>query len=403
MIKLLCKLFIKDYKNIESKEVRTRYGVFVGIFGIITNFLLATLKIILGILSFSTAILADGINNLMDSLSSILTIIGFKLSLKKADRDHPFGHQRIEYITSLLIAVLIIVVGVSLFKDSLIDLIDLIKNNTTNYLIDNPWLIYISLIISILVKLYQFVTYRTIGKLIKSDTIKADSIDSFNDILTTTGVLLSAILFVTTKGKVNIDSVVGLLISLYICISGIMLVKSTIDPLLGSNPTQDDIERIISIIESYDGVLGVHDLIIHNYGPQTNYVTVHVEVRGDETVQESHELIDKIERDFKLKTGLILTIHMDPVTINDEETNEYYEITKDILQQINTNLTFHDFQVKHDDEHIILNFDVVIPDNFTLPLDTFKQIVKQNFKEKNSKFIINMTVDEAHNSFKNER
>ena len=399
MFNLLYKIFIKDYKNLDDIKVRTRYGIFAGIFGIVTNILIALLKLIFGLLTFSIALISDGVNNLNDSLSSIITIVGFKVSSKEADKDHPFGHERYEYILSLIISLIIIVVGVSFLKDSIIQLYELLKYNTTNLIIDNYLIIIIILIFSILIKLFQFFLYNSIEKRIHSDAIRMDKKDSFNDIITTTGVLITIILYQTTNNRINLDSLMGILISSYIIISGILSTKDVIQPLIGTNPTKEEINKIMDMIKAYPNVLGVHDLIIHNYGPKVSFVTVHIEIDATLSVLEGHNIIDQIEKDFLEKYKINLTIHMDPYQ-RDELANKLIDITNSVLNEINPNITFHDFQY-HKDPYFI-HFDLVINDN-NIDLNNLKKELKNAYFELlNSDVKIDIIIDKYHNTYYDE-
>ena len=398
----IIKLFVKDYNNPSNPIVRKRYGIFAGIIGIVTNAVLSIVKIILGLIVMSNAVIADGINNLNDTLSSILTIIGFKISSKPADKDHPFGYKRFEYITGLIISFIILFAGITLFRESLTNLITLIKDHITSLNLEQPIIVYIILGSTLLIKLYQALIYHYIYHKIDSEAIKADMIDSLNDMITTSLTIISTLLFHLSNGSINIDNVVGILISLYIFYSGIMLIKDTIKPLLGSNPTDEEITKIISFIKSYDGVLGVHDLVIHNYGPGINYVTVHVEVSGEENIYKSHDLIDQIEMDFKKQYSYDITIHMDPV-LNNEETLKYYELLDNVIKEIDTNITFHDFRVRMDGDDITLLFDIVTPIDYKMTNEELIDKIYNLLKEKNTKIKVDIQIDNIHNRFIGEK
>ena len=351
---MLEKIFIKNYKDINNQKVRTKYAVLCSIFGIITNFILCIAKILLGLFTGSISIIADGIDNLSDCASSIATLIGFKLASMPPDPEHPFGHERIEYLTGMIISILIIIIGVMLGRTS----IDGIINKSTMN-IENFNILLIVLGSSILIKLFQFLYYRSVAKKIKSSTIKANSQDSFNDCIKTIVVLAAVI--VLKIWNINLDAWFGLAVSIYIIINGIKLVKEASSPLIGEKPSSDLISAITDKIMGYEGVLGYHDLVIHNYGPGKTFITVHVEVDSDGDILESHDMIDNIERDFMTDLNLSVTIHMDPIQVNDPLTNELQECTLSVLMEINPSVKFHDFRIVKGSTHINVLFDIVVP------------------------------------------
>ena len=397
MQKLLVKLFIKDYKNIKSKTVRAAYGALAGIVGIVSNIILAAIKMIIGTIALSPAIFADGVNNFSDGLSSIITIIGFKLSTKKADADHPFGHQRIEYITGLIISFLILTIGFSLFKESIVGVYDLIKGRSKPLDVSNKVVVIGCLLLSIAAKCWQASFYTKMGKAVESDTLQANAKDSLNDCITTSAVLISTIIYIATSGKINIDSLAGLIVSIFILISSVGLIKETINPLLGEIPSDEFIKTISDKILAYEGVLGIHDLVIHSYGPNMNYITVHVEVSREVDVMKSHDLMDNIERDFREELDLDLTIHMDPVEVNDEVTNEIKKIVKNILNDIDEKLTFHDFRVVLGITHTNVLFDVVMPIEYNITPKELKQIISDKINEYNESWFAVIQVDQLYN------
>lgn len=397
MRNILTRLFIKDYKNTKSPIVRAAYGTLAGIVGIVSNIILAGIKMIVGTVALSPAIFADGVNNFSDGLSSIITIIGFKLSTKKADADHPFGHQRIEYITGLIISFLILTIGFSLFKESIIGVYDLIKGQSKPLDVSNKVVVIGCLLLSIAAKCWQAIFYKGMGKAVESDTLEANAKDSLNDCITTTAVLISTIIYIISDGKINIDSVAGLVVSIFILISSVGLIKETINPLLGEIPSDEFIDMIAKKILSYDGVLGIHDLVIHSYGPNMNYITVHVEVSREVDVMESHDLIDNIERDFREQLELDLTIHMDPVEVNDEVTNEVKNVVKQILLDIDEQLTFHDFRVVPGITHTNVLFDIVIPIEYVMTPKELKEIVSTKIKEYNESWFAVIQIDQHYN------
>lgn len=387
MTKLLAKIFIKDYRNYSDIKVRAAYGKLSGIIGIITNIFLSSIKIITGLLIGSVAILADGLNNLSDAGSSIITLIGFKLSTAPADRDHPFGHQRIEYVSGLIISFIIMTISISLFKSSIEKII-----NPEAFEIS--WILIVILVASILIKLWQSYFYRINGKLIKSQTLIATSIDSFNDVLATTAVLVS--LIITYFTKVDLDGYMGVVVSIFILISGYKLVKETISPLLGEAPSKEYIEQISADILSFEGILGIHDLVIHTYGPAKTFITVHAEVDSDVDVLISHDIIDNIEHYFLKKYHANLVIHMDPIETKCELTLEAKEMIHDILKEIDPVLDFHDFRVVRGKTHDNLIFDVVVPIKYKMPTEELKIEITNRVKKVNKKMNVVITFDEVY-------
>ena len=397
-MKLFFKMFIKDYKNTKDSKVRAAYGKLAGLVGIITNILIATVKILVGsLIAFSPAIVADGINNFSDALSSIITLFGFKLSERQADENHPFGHQRFEYITGMIISFIILFIGICLFKDSAIGIYNLILGNPMPIKTDNIIIIIILLALSVGAKIWQGLFYRASGKAIDSEALIANSKDSFNDSLTTVAVIISTLVFYFTQGKVNIDSIAGLIVSLFIIFAGIDVFKETMTPLLGAMPSKEEVDQIAKKITSYEGILGIHDLVFHDYGPSKKYVTVHCEVDRDVDVMLSHDRIDNIERDFRVDLGIDLTIHMDPVDIHDEMTNELKELVARILNEYDPELTFHDFRIVKGPTHINILFDVVTPVKYDTTPQNLKQEIIDRIHKINPNYHAVIQVDQFYN------
>ena len=310
---MLKKLFIKDYKNVDNPQVRNQYGIVAGIFGIVTNLILFLIKLVIGIIANSVTIMADAFNNLSDFGSCIVTIIGFKLASKPADKEHPYGHARYEYVTGIIVSLLMLVMGVIFAKTSIEKIFapEEIKLGIETYTV---------LIVAILGKVLQMVVYLDFAKSIKSSTIKATAMDARNDILTTLTVLITMI--VMGIFKINIDAYMGLLVSGFIILSSINSLKDTINPLLGNVPSKEKVEKIKEKILSHKEIIGIHDLRIHSYGEQNDFVTVHAEVPDTMNIVEAHEIADIVEREFKEELNIDLTIHIDPLNVNDEETKK---------------------------------------------------------------------------------
>ena len=353
-MQLLKKLFIKDYKNTEDAKVRLAYGTVAGVFGIISNFILFIGKIIIGVIGNSIAIIADAINNLSDAGTSVVTIVGFKLAAKPADSDHPYGHARYEYITGLVIGIVILAVGILLGKSSIEKIISPDVTTVTIYT-------YIVLVFSIALKLLQMFVYLDFSKSINSQTLKAASHDSLNDILSTSVVLISAIIIALTSTTVSIDGIFGLALSIYIVVTAALMIKDIINPLLGEKADPEFVKKVTDKILSYKGILGVHDVLVHSYGHGATYIMLHVEVDANTNILDSHDLIDIIEHEIATEFNVHISIHMDPIVMDNEEVTYLHDIVKAGLKEINDKYKFHDFRVVFGKTHTNLLFDVVIP------------------------------------------
>ena len=378
---MLARLFIRDYKDVNNERVRKQYGILSSIVGIVANTVLSLSKIIIGTIFFSIAIVADGMNNLTDAGSSIVTLIGFKISSKPADNKHPFGHARIEYVASMIIAFIILFLGIELAVSSVKKLID--KSETVVTI-----LMMVVLGVSIIIKLGMFFYYRSIAKKIKSDTFKIASIDSLNDIISTTAVLISSIVIYFTG--VNIDGYVGLVVAIVIFLSGVQLFKKTISPLLGERPPEDFVKHIAEKIKTYDGVLGIHDLEVHNYGPNQYHASVHVEVDARENIMKSHDMVDSIERDLK-EDGIDFLIHIDPIIVDDDRINALRILLSEVLSEYNDNMTYHDFRVVYGKNSRNLIFDLVVPCDVKLSDDEIIDDINNRLREKDS--LVNATIN----------
>lgn len=380
MFILLRKIFIKDYKNINDPKVRNKHGLLAAFFGIITNLLLFAFKLLIGILTLSTSIIADAINNLSDMGSSFINLFGFILSNRPADKKHPFGHQRIEYIAGLIISLLIIFLGVIMGYSSIIKII---KNEATSY---NVY-VFIILGVAILVKLYQGLFYRYISKLISSLSLKASAKDSFDDVISTSLVLIASLIEFFTKGKVRIDGYIGLVVSIYLLISGIKMVIETSNPLIGISLDHELVKKIQKEILSYEGVLGIHDTICHSYGPTSIYMSIHIEVDAKEDFLKSHELIDKIEHEVGNKFQIILTIHMDPVILDNQEINEMKKYLKVILDEYAIKgISFHDLRMVKGENRTNFIFDVLVPFDKKLNNDDLLKYIEEKIEQKDRKY-----------------
>ena len=361
MTNFLIKRFIKDYNKTNSPLIRTAYGKLAGYVGIVCNIVLFISKILIGTISGSVSITADAINNFSDASSSIVSLLGFKLSEKPADKEHPYGHGRYEYLSALSVAVIIILIGFELLKTS-------IGKITNPVDVRFNLLLVIVLLLSVFIKLWMMFFNKKIGKAIKSDTLIATSQDSRNDVITTLAVLIAATISEFTT--LQLDGWIGLAVAIFILISGFGLIKNTIDPMLGKAPDEEFVKSIHDKIMSYEGVLGVHDLIIHDYGPSRKFASVHVEMAAEDDPLKSHDVIDNIEYDFMDEFGLNLIVHYDPIiTKNDVVNNMRYEITQ-IVQSINKSLTIHDLRVVPGITHTNLVFDCLA--NFELSMSDYE-------------------------------
>ena len=386
-MKLIKKMFIKDYQNTNDSKVRFKYGVVAGVFGIISNFFLFIAKLLVGLLSGSITIVADAINNLSDMASNIIVIFGFKLSSKPADSEHPFGHERYEQIMALIVSVIVIVIGVLLSKSSLEKIFN--YEDTTVTITT-----YIVLGIAILVKLFQMFLYSDFAKSINSDVLKASSVDSRNDVISTSAVLVAMIL-IHIFGNIgfSIDGVFGLIVSVFIIISAIKLMKETIGPLLGEMPDSEFVKSLKDKILSYDGVLGLHDFVIHSYGANNFFVNAHVEVSSKVDIMISHDMIDNIERDFKEQLNIILSIHLDPIETDNEEVNFNKKKVEVILKNIDESLDFHDFRMVFGETHTNILFDVVIPFNSKITLEQVKEELENKYREEDKQYFFVLGLD----------
>ncbi|MGN0791118.1 MAG: cation diffusion facilitator family transporter [Christensenellales bacterium] len=378
-MKLFKKLFIKDYQNTSDPEVRFRYGIAAGVFGIVSNTVLCVFKILVGILSGSVAIVADAVNNLSDAASSIVTVFGFKLSNRPADREHPYGHERYEYIAAFIIAFAVVLIGALLLKQSIEKIITPEGITVSVYT-------YVVLVVAIVLKIVQGLLYRDFGKSINSEALRASAADSRNDVFTTIAVLISTIVIDTTG--VNIDGYAGLVVSIVIIVFSLKLLKDTVNPLLGTVPDKALVGKIAEKLSSYEVVLGFHDLMIHSYGPAITYASVHVEVDAKENVIEMHDAIDNIERDFMNDMNVHLVIHMDPVTIGDPETDNLKSEITGIIKNLNGDLTLHDFRLVKGPTHTNVLFDVVIPYDCKTTLGDIKRALQENVKSETTYYYV---------------
>ncbi len=352
MINFFIHKFVKDYEKIENAQVRTSYGVLASMIGIFCNVLLFAGKITVGLVMNSISVMADAFNNLSDAASSVIGFVGVKMASKPADQDHPFGHGRIEYIAALIVSFLVIEVGLTFFKNAIGKIRQ--PEDLTFSLIS-----VLVLLASIAVKLWIGYFNRILGKRVNSTVMLATATDAMGDVITTSATILSILFYYFTG--INIDGYVGIAVALVVIWAGIGIAKDTLEPLIGEAVDPEVYRLITDMVERYDGILGSHDLIVHNYGPTRSLASIHAEVPSDVDIEVSHEIIDKIERDVARELGIFLVIHMDPVAIRDGRTAEVKKSVAAVVQEIDNRLTIHDFRMVDGEQQINLIFDVVVP------------------------------------------
>ncbi len=393
MTSILIKLFLNN-DTANSSAGREKYGRLAGIVGIICNVILSIMKFIIGSFTNSISITADATNNITDAGSSVVTLIGFRLSEKPADEDHPYGHARIEYITGLIVSFLIILIGYDTLKSS----IEKILNPED---IIFTWATAIVLLISIGIKLWLSSFNKTLGKKIKSKALIATATDSRNDCISTAAVLFSTI--VSHFTTLNLDGYIGALVGAFIIYSGIGLVKETVGPLLGQAPSKEIYEKIESEILKYENVLGVHDLMVHSYGPDKYFASAHIEMDARLNVLVCHEIMDNIERDFANKYNIHLVVHLDPTVLDCEETNHFKELVRDILYDIDPIITFHDFRVVFGDKSKNVLFDVVVPPKYKYSDYELTEIIKNRINVAGEgKLYAVIVIDKSYGELKSE-
>ena len=384
MSKLLLKMFVKDYENIKDFQVRQKYGFLSSIVGIIVNILLFSLKCIAGLITGAISIFADAFNNLSDAGSSIVNLIGFKIALSPPDEEHPFGHGRAEYIAGLMISFIITIMGFELGKNSFERIF---SSESINFDIV-PTVI---LLASVLTKLWLFFFNKKLGCLINSVSMKATATDSLSDVIATLAVLFGMLFYVFTG--ISIDGYIGLLVAGFILFSGVKTAKESLSPLLGQIPDDELVKDIEQTVCGYNEVLGLHDLIIHNYGVGVSMITLHAEIPASMDFLEAHELIDIIEDDLKIKYNCSATIHMDPVVTDDEEANCIKAEIKRIAKEISPALSIHDFRMTRGIHQCNLIFDVVVPFKFEYSEKRLREEFETRIRQTDEKFCLVINFD----------
>ena len=385
MTEFLVKHFIKDYKDVEKISVRTAYGVLASIVGIFCNVFLFIVKFVVGLVLHSVSVTADAFNNLSDAGSSIISFVGVKMAEKPADKDHPFGHGRIEYIAALIVSFLVLEVGFTFLKDSFGKIWNPEELNFQTVSV-------IILLLSVAVKLWLGLFNRKLGEKINSKVMMAVFTDSMGDVVTTGATILSILFFGLTG--INIDGIVGAGVALVGMWAGIGIARDTLEPLIGEAIDPEVYEQIKKFVESYDGIEGTHDLIVHNYGPGRSMASIHAEVPNDVDIEQSHEIIDRIEREAAKQMGLFLVIHMDPVEMKDERVLRIRKQVEQILEELDPSCSIHDFRVVHGEAQSNLIFDMVIPIDYDEKTrDELPLRLAERIKNVDSRYECVITVD----------
>ena len=388
MTDFLVRKFIKNYQNVQDAQVRTQYGILASIVGICCNILLFCVKLAIGLFSHSISVMADAFNNLSDAASSIIGFVGVKMAEKPADEEHPFGHGRIEYISAFIVAFLVIQVGFSLFKTS----IGKIREPEP---MSFHGITIVILLISIGVKLWMGLFNSRLGRRIDSKVMMATAADSLGDVTTTAATIVSLLVFGIWGA--NLDGIIGLIVSVVVMFAGYNIAKDTLAPLIGEAIDPEVYKKISRFVESYDGIIGSHDLIVHNYGPSRSMASIHAEVPSDVDIEASHEVIDRIERDAMKKMNLFLVIHMDPIEVNNEQMNYYRNMVEEIIGNLDSRLSLHDFRVVMGKRNKNLIFDLVVPREYEPSAkDSLKQNIREMVKERDNTCHCIITIENSY-------
>ena len=386
---LLIRKFIKNHTDTKNEKVRNSYGFLAGIVGLFTNIILFIIKFSVGLITSSISIMADAFNNLSDAASSLITIFGFKLSSMPADKEHPFGHGRIEYLSALIVAFMVMLVGVQFVKSSFEKILN---PEPTQF----EWVPFILLIISIFLKLWLSRFNKFIGEKINSSALKASSVDALGDVFTSTSVAIS--LLVSKFTSFPIDGYIGIIVALVIVYSGFSLVRETINPLLGEAPDPELVKDIESMMLSYDNIIGIHDLIVHNYGPGRIMASIHAEIPSNIDIMEIHHIIDTAEREISKKLNIYLVIHMDPICVDTDEIIEARNMVQDVLSKYEEVKSFHDFRVVGDHDKKNLIFDIEVCPKCLANESSSSQLlsnIEKDIKKKSPEYRCVITVDLA--------
>ncbi len=387
MTDLLINLFIKNNEDIENPKVRSKYGILSTAIGIAVNILLSIFKMIIGVISSSISIISDALNNITDVGSSLVTMIGFKISQKSVDKDHPWGHGRMEYITAFIVDIIIILVGIELFKTSIEKIINPVLPEISNFTL-------IILVVAIIVKLWLFLFYNKIAKKIDSGAMKASAYDSISDVLSTFIVLISAI--IAKKFGITIDGYASIIVSIFILYTGFKAMKETVDILLGQKPDGEFVKAIEEFAVKYDMIQGIHDLMVHDYGPGRKIISFHAEVPADCDICNAHDIIDQMEQDIYEKFNCITTIHMDPIVVDDVEINEMKQTVEKIVKEMNEEFSIHDFRMTDGKGRTNLIFDLVVPREKEFDLEKIKKEIEEKVHCQNEKYYAVVKVEHSY-------
>ena len=387
MTRLLIKLFIRDSENTGSEAVRMRYGVLSGAVGIALNALLSLFKLIFGSAAHSIAVVADGVNNLFDAVSSIISLIGFKISGKPADKEHPFGHGRMEYVSALTLAFFILITGVELIKGS----VDKFTNpEPTVFSVPAA----VTLAVSIAAKLWLALFNRSIGRRIDSVAVNAVFADSIGDIAATSCSLIALIASGFTS--LPVDAVMGIIVACFVIFTGIGIIRDTMGPLLGEPPGKETVDKLQKLVLSHDGIIGIHDIVLNSYGHSRVIGSLHAEVPADADLLTAHDMIDLIEREVREKLGIELSIDMDVIMDKDEETDRFRALVTETVKEIESDATIHDFRVVDGPTHTNLIFDVVLPYRSKLSEEQFRAEVEKRVRQRNGKCFCVINIDRSY-------
>ena len=387
MTKFLIQKFIKNPDDINNLKVRRNYGTLSSVVGIICNVFLFILKYIMGTLSGSISVVSDAFNNLSDSAGCMVTLLGYKLASKPADKDHPFGHGRMEYLTALTIAVLILIVAFGLFRNSVNKIIH--PEKLTFSLI-----VLISLLVSILIKLWMSFFNAFLGKKINSSVMLATAKDSRTDVIATSATCIAVISSLYTN--LPVDGIMGLVVSLFIFKSGIDIVKDTVDNLLGKPVDSDIVYAIKEMVGESDKIIGIHDLVVHNYGPGNMIGSLHAEVKSNEDFVFVHDMIDELERRIHRELNILMTIHMDPIETDNEQVNLSLDMIRNIILDIDPCLQIHDFRLVAGDTHTNLIFDIVVPYDCKYNNDDIKELIDKQLDKMEDNYYTVITFDREY-------
>ncbi len=385
MTEILCKLFIKDRENVRLPEVRRAYGTLGSVVGIILNLILAIGKCVVGLIFGAISLTADGINNLSDAGSQIISFISFKMASKPADRDHPFGHARIEYVASMIVSFFVLLVGWNVLAESVAKIFDPEIKTTFS------WLMIIVLGVSVIVKLWLCLFNRRLADKIGSSVMKATAADSLSDAIATAAVLVAMLVFRFTG--FDADGYMGVIVAIIIFVAGIKILNETKNAILGESADPEVVENVKRIVSEFPDALGIHDMVVHNYGPGQTIVTLHIEVDGDRSVFDSHDMIDSIERRLNTELGIQSNIHMDPIVTNDAEVSEMREVVRALVKEIDERLDIHDFRFVRGVTHTNLIFDINAPFELKMSDSELKKEISRRVSEYNEVFFTVTTVD----------